>query len=313
MIYKFTITPKGAIGTPFRSDTLFGHACWTFLLNYGKNKFEEFLVNAEMQKPELVFSDGFPSGWLPRPLLPKKPANFTTIKERTLYKQAAKRKWVNRSYAEKNNWEFCKLDNATSNISADYYDAPISDIQVRNTINRLTGTTLEESGLYSYERNWYEGIWNTVDIYVSTNWDSATLKNFLIQMFSIGYGRDQSIGLGAVSITTTPVAADFPSGDSSEGYYLSLSHCIPDKSISIKNSFYQIEPKYGKIWNGFLTDNPFKKPLLQLVPGSVLYCNKSTERAGKVIKGVHDDERVIENCMTILYPLPGLITKECLA
>ena len=65
MVYKFTIAPEGAIGSPFRSDTLFGHACWTMLYKYGNDRFESFRTNAAEQKPEMVSQMDFLQGGYP--------------------------------------------------------------------------------------------------------------------------------------------------------------------------------------------------------------------------------------------------------
>ncbi len=309
MVYKFTIEPEGAIGSPFRSDTLFGHACWTMLYKYGNDRFESFRTSAAEQKPELVFSDGFPSGWLPRPLVPKTIPDSISAQQKKMLKKISKRKWVFRQSAEKCNWDLSELDNQAKTVPDRYHDTPFSDIQLRNKIDRLTGTSLESNGLFSYERNWYHGIWSKVDIYVSTGWSCSKLTEFLHKMFEIGYGRDQTIGLGKVKINTEPIDANFPKIDQSE-YYLSLSRCVPDGSVSIKDSFYQIETKYGKVWSGFDTGNPFKKPIIQIVPGSVLKVKSGSETAGQVLAVIHDNSRIIENCMTVLYPVPGKIVKE---
>lgn len=309
MVYKFTIAPEGAIGTPFRSDTLFGHACWTMLYKYGDDRFESFRTNAAEQKPELVFSDGFPSGWLPRPLIPKRLSDSVSVQQRALLKKISKRKWVLRQSAENCNWDFSELDSQLTVIPDGYSDTPVSDIELRNTIDRFTGTSLESNGLFSYERNWYHGIWSKVDIYVSTSWSSDELTDFLHKMFEIGYGRDQTVGLGKLRIDTEPLDANFPARDKCE-YYLSLSRCVPDNSVSIKDSFYQIETKYGKVWSGFDTVNPFKKPIIQIVPGAVLKVKFESETAGQVLENIHDNSRIVENCMTVLYPVPERIVKE---
>lgn len=309
MVYKFTIAPKSAIGTPFRSDTLFGHACWTILQHFGKERFDKFSANAKMQKPELIFSDGFPAGWLPRPLLPKKLMNYSTVQERSFYKKVSKRKWVYRQFAENCNWDFLVLDTQKETIPDGYNDTPVSDIQLRNTINRFTGTSQEKNGLFSYERNWYNGIWSNVDIYVSTFWSINELTDFIKKMFEVGYGRDQTIGLGAVEIVTAPIQVSFQAIGESE-YYLVLSRCVPDSSVVMQNSFFQIEPKYGKVWSGFETKNPFKKAILQIVPGSVLQIKSASETAGRVLIDIHDDNSIFENCMTVLYPIPDAVIKE---
>lgn len=308
MIYKFTIAPRGAVGTPFRSDTLFGHACWALRLNESADKFKSFLNNASEQNPELVFSDGFPHGWFPKPLIPVKNID---IKDYSNNKVLSKRSLVNKSIAEKCNWDIDNIYKETISLineQHDYYDRPLEKPLLRNVIDRTTGTSLAVNGLYSTDQFWYDGIWEKIDIYVSTLWDQAKLCSFIETMFSIGYGRDQTVGLGAVDIIDKPVVISFP--ENNGNWYLSLSHAVPCNNIDLKESFYQIETKYGKVWSGLENSkSPFKKVIIQSIPGSVFKLNSKSATAGRVLKNVHDNSDVIENCMTILYPLPQTAIK----
>jgi CRISPR-associated protein Csm4 len=307
MIYKFTIAPKGAMGTPLRSDTLFGHACWTLRLHESRDRFTAFMSNAKAQKPELIFSDGFPSGWLPRPLVPVIMDKSSNRELYSVYKQAVKRSWVSMQYAEVCSWNIleCALKSARDNAYS-YSDNPETEAVLHNVIDRVTGTSLDKHGLFSTDKQWYHGIWKEIDIYVSTEWDKEYLAQFIDTLFAIGYGRDQSVGLGSVKIVNKPEIVIFPKRSTT--IFLSLSRTIPCANVNIDASYYQIETKYGKVWSGLEQQkSPFKKPMLQMVPGSVLKCSANTVVAGSIVTGIHDNEEVIENCMTILYPLPETI------
>lgn len=307
MIYKFTIAPQGAMGTPLRSDTLFGHACWTLRLHESSDCFSAFMANAKAQKPELIFSDGFPSGWLPRPLSPLTFIKHATREEYASYKKAIKRAYVYTQFAENCNWNITEIAiSGKSCIPDNYYDSPQTEAVLHNVIDRVTGTSLDKHGLFSTDKQWYHGIWTEIDIYVSTEWDKVYLTQFIDTLFSVGYGRDQSVGLGAVKIVKKPEIVTFPKRSTT--MYLSLSRTIPCTNVNIDASFYQIETKYGKVWRGLEQQkSPFKKPMLQMVPGSVLKCTTNAVVAGSVVTGIHDNEEVIENCMTILYPLPETV------
>lgn len=309
MIYRFTIAPESAVGTPFRSDTLFGHACWTVKMYYDAKRFDEFLNGAAAQKPELVFSDGFPSGWLPKPLFPKTQNIQCTKDDYPKVKKKLKRLWVR--YEDIGNFfseTYLKNDEKDSK---EYSDQPKEQAVLHNVIDRMTGTSLSENGLYSQEKSWYGGIWENVDIYVSTEWDRENVDNFLKKMFEIGYGRDQTVGMGKIAISKSPQKVTFPQSETD--LYLSLSRAVPCDNAVLKESFYKIETKYGKVWNGLENQkSPFKKPVIQTVPGSVFKMKKNVEKAGVVLKDVHDNEKVIENCMTILYPLSSKFVKGVL-
>lgn len=317
MIYKLTIAPCGAMGTPFHSDTLFGHACWTIRLNENEERFKEFIQNAVSQKPELVFSDGFPENWFPRPLLPLEINRSLSIEEHIKSKKLAKASWVNFMEASKNGWNPSNLlyANSLESTGTDYSDSssysnqPVFETMLKNVIDRKTGTSLTKNGLYNTGAYWYAGIWQKVDIFVITEWSKEKLTSFIQTMFSIGYGRDQSSGMGAVKLVNKPEPFQFP--ELQTEWYLSLSHSLPCASIDLQQSFYQIETKYGKVWNALENQkSPFKKVLLQTIPGSVFKMKNRAVTAGRVLCNIHDNAEVIENCMTILYPLPSEIIKE---
>jgi CRISPR-associated protein Csm4 len=304
MIYRFTIKPQGAGGTPFRSDTLFGHACWTISFTESQTRFDEFLQNAREQKPELIFSDGFPSGFLPCPLFPIATINGADPDDQRKHKKFAKQKWVRRTKAEQLKWQ---LDISVIEESVDYANFPFERENLHNVIDRMTGTSLAENGLFPTNEIWYTGIWETLDIFIATSWDKDQLNSFLVKMFESGYGRDQSVGLGAVEIAKPAVPETFPS---ISGCAVSLSRMVPDKSIDLEKSFYELETKYGKVWSGLGSAYPFKKPILQTIPGSVFYGSSIGETGGRVLTNIHDTTSVVENCMGIFYPLPAGVYNE---
>ena len=300
MVYKFTIAPCGAAGTPLRSDTLFGHACWAILMSEGQERLDGFIAAAAGQKPELVFSDGFPAGYLPRPKVPQRHEACASSAAYAQVRSQLKRQWIRRADAEQGDWT-----GVAQSYEVGYANRPHEEPVLRNVIDRMTGTSLEKNGLYSQNQLWYEGMWGELDIYVSTEWDVARMGGFVETLFAVGYGRDQSIGLGRVHITAMPAPAEFPRGHS--GWYMSLSHVVPDATVPLAECFYQLEVKYGKVWSALGSVNPFKKRIIQTVPGSVFPAASGTERAGRVLQGIHDNTAVVENCMGIMYPLPQTV------
>jgi len=68
-IYKITIRFLNYIGTPLHSDTIFGHFCWIYRYIYGEKRLKEDILKNYETSPNIIFSCGFPSGYLPRPML----------------------------------------------------------------------------------------------------------------------------------------------------------------------------------------------------------------------------------------------------
>ena len=86
MVYKFTIAPEGAIGSPFRSDTLWFLPAGQCCTNTVMTGLRAGLMQ-QSKKPEMVFSDGFPSGWLPRPLIPRKISDSVSVQQKAMLKR----------------------------------------------------------------------------------------------------------------------------------------------------------------------------------------------------------------------------------
>lgn len=304
MLYRFTIEPRAPFGTPLRSDTLFGHACWSVALAEGDAALSGFLERARAQEPEVVFSDGFPSGFMPRPLLPAPALTASSPAEQRKHKRLSSRRWIKRDVLQNGTWNSTLLD---ADEQEGYCDYPQSRTSMHNVIDRQTGTSLSENGLFERSELWYTGIWRLVDIYVYTAWTRARLDDFLKTMFETGYGGDRTVGRGVVAIHAAPVEDSFPEASQ---WSMALSRCIPGDSIDLSASFYALEPKYGKVWSGLGEKNPHKKPLLHTLPGSVFKTGAPSRIAGRVVSGVHDNRDVVENCMSILYPIPAEAVNE---
>ncbi len=67
---RATLKPRSATRSPWQADTLFGHLCWLILYEASEPVLHEFLDFYGRGQPPLLFSNGFPGDWLPRPLLP---------------------------------------------------------------------------------------------------------------------------------------------------------------------------------------------------------------------------------------------------
>ncbi|NLP02450.1 MAG: hypothetical protein GX089_08150 [Fibrobacter sp.] len=303
MILKVTVEPQGPVGTPIRSDTLFGHYCWAVALNEGEKGIEGVINRALNGVPDIVFSDGFPSGYLPLPigLMSRffSPGKDAGIGEHQKWKNLKNAKWVKRDSAEKAVWKLTEIP------ENDLSDSMPENVELlRNTIHRITGTSLPEHGLYQVSQAWYKGIWKEVDIYAFTVLEKGAFQNAIELMFSTGYGRDTTIGTGLLKIKS--IIEDSFTMEGSGLKFMSLSRMVPCEDIDMHRSRWSVEAKYGKLWQGTGNRNPFKFPVMQTVPGSLFHALNNKDCYGKVLRDIHkDDNRIIENCMAVPYPLPG--------
>jgi CRISPR-associated protein Csm4 len=69
-IYRAILKQLSPSRTPWQADTLFGHLCWQMLYHEGETALNDFLDLYRQRQPPLLFSNGFPGDYLPRPYLP---------------------------------------------------------------------------------------------------------------------------------------------------------------------------------------------------------------------------------------------------
>ena len=65
--FKCTVELNSKLNTPLEADIIWGHIVWALKYLEGKDKAEE-LISSYDSVPPIILSDGFPSGYLPRPL-----------------------------------------------------------------------------------------------------------------------------------------------------------------------------------------------------------------------------------------------------
>lgn len=264
--YRITIELKSAFGTSLKGDTLFGQLCWTILNRCGENHLQQLLTDYSVQ-PFAVCSDGFPSGYLPRPSLP---ASYFEIPDSEDHKAVKKKRWVHIDELSKciSRW----LDNAKSdsdlsgNESQRLQPHNTQRAQSHNTINRLTGTTGEGMfAPYSQPQTWYR-INVKFDIYLlldETRLPLPDVKTLFSDIGAFGYGRDASIGLGKFECidyaewnVPVPEAANA---------CLTLAPCAPQGlGLDGERSYYNVFTHFGRHGDVGVhkQHGPFKAPVL---------------------------------------------------
>lgn len=312
-IYRLTVRPRSPLRTPFQADTLFGHFCWAIAEKEGEAVLGEFLAGYDRGSPAVIFSNGFPTGYLPRPLLPPltRPERDVMLQQwmgnqqngesRIIaldrMKKVSKWNWVRREVffslsgklSEKNLMEALnqsgdqeRQEHSPSNLK------PVKFDRLQNTINRISNHTEEGGGLYSTEAWVYDEV-RDVDIYLGVEPEGcllaeADLKALLEQLFDRGYGADASTGCGHCEIKGFEADPEITSAEG--GWAMALSNFLPDVSIPIQDAFYKVMPKFGKLGGG-VDVNPFKKPLLMMMAGATFPVKERRPYYGVWLKDMH--------------------------
>lgn len=263
-LYRFTLTPQSAMGTPLVGDTLFGQICWAVRNRFGEARLTALLEGYTEQRPFMVVSDAFPQGFLPLPTLPSK---FWQTKTETDRKSLKKAQWVNIEDAENSAvkfWQECALQ---ANVK---FEKESQD-QFHNTIDRQTNTTGEgQFAPYSTELTWFGSV-QKFDLYIVLDENRFTLEELqqiLNDVGSFGFGRDASIGLGKFQCIN-PQMVNFLQQNAN--CYLTLANCAPQNlGLNKEYCYYQITTRFGRHGDiQALSSNPFKKPIILAKPAAI--------------------------------------------
>jgi len=311
--YTIEITLESPIITSFQSDTIFGHLCWAirFLYQNGENKLREFLETYNQEGiPPLLVSNGFPTGYLPKPVIPpitqdeldmfvgreNRIANsfkIKTIKKLTLIPKG----------------DFVQLQMGTitpltlfQNMHGSY-DTIMKDLTneqsmvvQHNTVNRMEGKV--KRGLYAQEETFFDLNAGKFVIYLKTYFFSREeLKKIFTFIGEGGFGRDKSTGKGYFTFEVNE-GIDLQEAQNPNAF-MTLSSFIPKENDPVEG-YYQTILKYGKLGGLYakgtpeVNGNPFKKPLIMFSAGSVFYDKeyRTGKPYGMLLDDVHHNKGI---------------------
>jgi CRISPR-associated protein Csm4 len=289
--YRARITPLSAFGTKPMGDTLFGHLCWAVRNRYGESRLAELLDGYTQRRPFAVVSDAFPAGHLPRPVLP---GHWFRVVDNADRKAVKKRTWlpIDRFHTPVSQWlEHCQPSSVIPGGTAAEHPQP------HNTLNRHTGTTGEgQFAPYAMNQFWYghskEGDEKArrslppvmLDVYLvldEARLSVDELRELLVDIGTMGFGRDASIGLGKYELEDALSPFDLPMQDNADAW-LTLAPCAPQGlPWRADRCFYQPFTRFGRHGDAGVQypGGPFKTPVLLANTGAVLtpaeYQNKS--------------------------------------
>jgi CRISPR-associated protein Csm4 len=259
---KFTLRPLSPFGTPLAGDTLFGHICWAIRERHGESHLARLLKDYTAGHPFLVMSDGFPKGFVPRPVAPD--FVFGLAHDPAQRKKARGHRWLPADGAGQpiHLWMGRLAD---PNVMEKF-------VVTQNTINRLTGTTgtgqfaPRQVDRTSFARD------AQLDVYAALDEERISadeLEQLLSDIGLTGYGRDATAGLGKFEVSasdehTWPLA--------SSRHWLVLAPCAPDPTtLDAEDCFYLPLTRFGRHGNlAVASGKPFKSPVLMAASGAFL-------------------------------------------
>jgi len=326
--YRLRLTLKGRLGTPLVGDTLFGHLCWGIVYWEGTAALERFLDAMRSPEPPLVIGDPCPAGFLPMPLLPPadlaeaarmealaasksldeeagggaaaepSPAADPRLAAHDRLKRFRKRRWLPVEALAR-----CADDlTAEGLLAADLDRGAEPPVLVpaavaHNTLNRLTGHTAEEGGLFVQTEYFPDGPEAAFDLYLLSTLDPPRIRTLFEQGLAGGYGADAATGKGHLVVGDLD-EAPWPAAREPNAA-LALGVFSPSAEDPARG-FWRTEVRFGKVsgaWAG--ADDgphpPFKRPLVLLRAGAVLAPYRRPW-LGRVVPNVHPTRTEVVTC-----------------
>lgn len=265
-LHRATLALATPLGTPLAGDTLFGQFCWTLREVQGETELKRQLDGYTQGEPWLIVSDGFPSGYLPKPTLPQQ---FEPQPGPAARKAAKKKRWIPTVRAS--DALNVLLANAVDDDAA-YGKAPQTSAQPHNTLNRLTGTTGDAAFAPYTMAQTFHAPGQRIDVFLAideTRVSTGECARLLASIGASGFGRDASIGLGKFSVEAIETAL-FAAPACANAWW-TLAPCAPQgQGFDGAKSYWRVLTRFGRHGNAHaLAGNPFKTPLLMAATGAV--------------------------------------------
>lgn len=311
--YEIILHPESSFLTPFQSDTMFGSICWAIRYMDGEKELEDFLVKYQTSPP-LIISNGFPTGFFPKPLCePVAREQLIEIVKETgkiendskkeiivilkILKKFKKEKLIKKDVFEElinglseKDYLKRKIDQNDGIFNS---EKELKEITLyKNSINRLTSHTKEDGGLFTQDETYYSNETN-ISFFIKIN---GIDKQFIQKIFNFislyGFGKRKTTGKGHFKLIDIK-EYNFNSPENPNAF-VSLSSFVPSENDPVEG-WYDMQVKYGKLGGHYASETsrtPFKKPIRMFQAGSVFKTNNLKEYYGQLVSNVHADEKI---------------------
>ena len=258
--FRALIRPQSALRSPWQADMLFGQLCWALRYTRGTDALEAFLAPYRAGTPPLLFSDGVPEGWMPRPLLPGR--------ART-HRHAG---WVRGAAFEA----------LRAGAAADDGEVPpfrSGRAESKNRVSRASGQAqADEHGVTGFYPGALAFAEPQIDgsapldvcVFVRAADDAwaERARDLLAELARGGYGGSKSAGYGQFSLHGWQPWPEFDAALPGADGFVSLSNWVPARADPT-DGCYSTLVKRGKLGEEFASGaNPFKHPLVMLAAGA---------------------------------------------
>ena len=306
MEYTVKIRLESPIITQFQSDTLFGHICWAIRYLWGAERLTVFLSKYKVKPPPLLISNGFPEGFLPKPILPpvrqadSQPIlsddrildshTIKSIKKANLVPISVFKALQDSKISPQGLFAAMYRDyNAIMDVEKKRVNASVR----HNTVNRIKNRV--EEGLFDQNEFFCREDFNLFSVYVRTSlFSEDNLQEVFEFMGDNGFGKDKNTGKGHFKVEKVGVGIDLPTWENPNAF-MTLSSYIPAEGEETTRAYYRVLQKHGKLGGMYAQGNPFKKPLLMLKAGSVFYDNPLKSSYGSLIEEVHHTHKHVRH------------------
>lgn len=295
--FRIVIRPAGPIGTPWQSDTLFGHLAWLVAMREGGDGVRAFLEPFLDGEPPFVLSDGFPGDLLPAPLLDAGSLHGSFLSAED-YARAKQMK--NARFLTPEGFQDARKSGAVrSGLRSEPY---LTAETLHASLDRRTNATGGEGQLFATVETFLKDS-GPVSVYARCMESAAdNFQDRFQQLSLVGYGRDKSSGIGAFQVEAWEVFDGFGSFEGANGF-ISLSSFVPAEHDPVEGG-WRLRVKRGFLGEQVGSGNPFKRPMLQFEPGAV-FRTLGAPRPwyGRVVTGIAPGKpEAVQNCHTIAVP-----------
>lgn len=265
--YRLQIRLLAPLGTPWQSDTVFGHLAWHMAHGYGESAVRDFLEPFRAGTPPFVLSDGFPGDLLPRPLLLVPVSRCASAVEYAAARVRRKSLFVSQD-------DFSALRKGTQvawqPVPHPWVSFQIPHAAIHRHSETTTGPEGEESGNFFLTDVETLADGDSLCLYLRADDEWATkVPEMLAKIAPLGFGRDRSVGAGAFEVLQVQPYDGFGALPNANGF-ISLSSYCPARQDPTQGR-WRVRLKYGKLGEHAGAGNPFKRPLVQLEPGAVFF------------------------------------------
>lgn len=302
-LYKIDIQPHGVFYTSIKGDMFFGMFCCTLADCLGNERLNLCLNGYAENKPFIIFSDAFPKGFLPKPMLP---IQYYKTDSKNIEIDAKKRKEFKRR-----NWlpiECLKLP--TFQMKNEFKEVKFKQSFLK-TANRIEQKTNHASGGVYSAYTTEPIIYNMpLSIYMAVDESKISLEEIELIIKNIGmngFGKKSSSGGGKFEVCGNIEEVEIQSCKHTK--FMTLAPCVPQSEIlNADECFYKIFVRFGRHGSkNALSENPFKKPVITMDTGAVLTFTVEPENklfTGKGVKGTSlVDDNVVYQGYALLVPI----------